>query len=160
MSDTNSPWVIRFATSEFGAELDRKLVRWVGHSLVGALFARVTHVGYNPPLLLTSTGARTGQSRRAVLPYFPAGDDIAIVGSRGGMPKDPNWAHNLRANPEATIHIARRARRVRVHLAVGDERAALWKPITEQAPIYLTYEERAAGHREIPVFVLKTVESN
>jgi deazaflavin-dependent oxidoreductase (nitroreductase family) len=157
MSDYNSPWVIRFATSKFGAELDRQLVRWVGHSLVGALFARATQVEYNPPLLLTSTGARSGLARRAVLPYFPAGDNIAIVGSRGGMPHDPNWAYNLRANPEATIHVKRRARRVRAHLAQGEERAALWKPITEQSPVYLTYERRAAGHREIPVFVLETL---
>jgi deazaflavin-dependent oxidoreductase (nitroreductase family) len=154
MSDHNSPLTVRFAMSPFGAELDRWLVRWIGHSLVGWLFARATNVEYNSPLLLTSTGARTGQARRAVLPYFPAGDHIAIVGSRGGMPSDPNWAHNLRANPSATIHVGRQARQVRAHLATGEERAALWKPITEQAPVYLTYEKRAAGHREIPVFVL------
>ena len=158
MSDYNSPWVIRFATSKFGEELDRKLVRWVGHSLVGALFAWATGVSYNPPLLLTSKGARTGLARRAVLPYFPAGEELAIVGSRGGMPSDPHWAHNLRANPEATIHVNRRARRVRSHLATGEERAALWRPITEQAPVYLTYEQRAAGHREIPVFVLEALD--
>ncbi|MBW2266974.1 MAG: nitroreductase family deazaflavin-dependent oxidoreductase [Deltaproteobacteria bacterium] len=157
MSDYNSPWVVRFASSAFGAELDRVLVRWIGHSLVNLLFSRATHVEYNPPLLLTSTGARTGQPRRAVLPYFPAGEHIAIVGSRGGMPSDPNWAHNLRAHPEATIHVNRRARRVRAQLATGEERAALWQSIAEQAPVYLTYEKRAAGHREIPVFVLKTI---
>ena len=157
MSDTNSPWVIRFATSAFGAELDRVLVRWVGHSLVNLLFSRATNVEYNPPLLLTSVGARTGQPRRAVLPYFSAGEHIAIVGSRGGMPNDPGWAHNLRANPEATIHVNRRARRIRAQLTTGEERAALWKPITEQAPVYLTYEMRAAGQREIPVFVLKAI---
>ncbi len=158
MSDHNAPWTVRFAMSPFGAELDRVLVRWIGHSLVGLMFARATNVEYNPPLLLTSIGARTHQPRRAVLPYFPAGEDIAIVGSRGGMPSDPNWAHNLRANPEATIHVNRRARRVRAQLATGEERAALWKPITERAPVYLTYEQRAAGHREIPVFVLKTID--
>ena len=158
MSDHNSPAVVRFATSAFGAELDRQLVRWTGHSLVNLLFARATGVEYNPPLLLTSTGARTGQPRRAVLPYFPAGDAIAIVGSRGGMPSDPHWAHNLRANPDATVHLARRRRKVRAQLTSGEERAALWKPITEQAPVYLTYEQRAAGHREIPVFLLRFVD--
>lgn len=158
MSDYNSPWVVRFAASAFGAELDRVLVRWTGHSLVNLLFSRATHVEYNPPLLLTSTGARSGELRRAVLPYFPAGPNVAIVGSRGGMPSDPHWAHNLRANPEATIHMARRVRRVRARLASGEERAALWAPITEQAPVYLTYEKRAAGHREIPVFVLETLD--
>lgn len=158
MSDHNSPAVIRFATSAFGAELDRKLVRYTGHSLVNLLFSRATRVAYNPPLLLTSTGARSGESRRAVLPYFPAGENIAIVGSRGGMPKDPHWAHNLRANPDAAVHIARRHRRVRARLTAGDERASLWRPITEQAPVYLTYEKRAAGHREIPVFLLEWLD--
>ena len=155
MSDYKSAAVIRFGTSAFGAELDRKLVRWTGHSLFNLLFSRATNVAYNAPLLLTSTGARTGQQRRAVLGYFPAGEHIAIVGSLGGMPRDPSWAHNLRAHPDARVHVSRRAHDVRARLAAGEERAALWKDITDRTPVFLEYEQRCAATREIPVFILE-----
>ena len=47
--------------------------------------------------------------RTVVLPYFSAGKGrVAIVGSRGGMPTDPHWALNLRADPNATIDPAYR----------------------------------------------------
>lgn len=151
----SSQRVIQFAVSPLGASLDRLTVRWTGWSLVNFLFSRATGQPYNAPLLLTATGAKTGRPRRVVLPFFPAGEEIAVVGSRGGMPRDPYWARNLRKNPDATIHIRRAARRVRARVAAGEERAALWKSITAQAPVYLDYERRAAQHREIPVFILE-----
>lgn len=148
-----SDWVVRFAVSPFGAALDVYAVRYTGHSLVSWLFAKTYGSPYNRPLLLESTGARTGKRRRAVLPWFPAGDAIAIVGSRGGMPRDPKWVHNLRANPEARIRIDRKLRRVRARIATGDERAKLWSEICQRAPVYVEYQKRATT-REIPVVVL------
>jgi len=147
--------VIQFAVSPLGATLDRQTVRWTGWSLVNFLFSQATGQPYNAPLLLTATGAKTGKPRRVVLPFFPAGLAIAVVGSRGGMPTDPFWARNLRRNPDATVHVRRAARRVHARLARGEERAGLWESITAQAPIYLDYERRAARHREIPVFILE-----
>ena len=147
--------VVRFAVSPFGAELDRKIVRWTGHSLINFLFSRTYGSPYNKPLLLESTGARSGKPRCAVLPYFEAGDAIAIVGSRGGMPIDPNWVHNLRKHPEASVRIDRKLRRVRARIASGDERAALWSDICARAPIYVVYQKRATT-REIPVVILES----
>lgn len=152
---SGSDRVVRFAVSPLGAWLDVQAVRFTGHSLVGWLFARTYGSPYNRPLLLESTGARTGKRRRAVLPFFPAGDAIAVVGSRGGMPWDPNWVHNLRAHPDAEILLDRRRRRVRARIANGDERARLWDEICERAPVYVAYQKRAKT-REIPVVVLET----
>jgi deazaflavin-dependent oxidoreductase (nitroreductase family) len=149
-----SELVVRVALSPFGAELDRVVVRWTGHSPVSWTFARAYGSPYNKPLLLTTTGRRSGKRRRAVLPFFPAGDAVAIVGSRGGMPHDPQWVLNLRAHPEVEIRIDRRVRRVRARIAAGDERAKLWAEITGLAPIYITYQQRATT-REIPVVVLE-----
>ena len=106
--------------------------------------------------VFTSPAPRTGKRRRAVLPYFPAGEAIAIVGSRGGMPQDPNWVHNLRANPDAAVRVDRKRRMVHARIATGDERASLWPEICAQAPIYRTYQERAKT-REIPVVVLDEI---
>lgn len=146
---------VRFAVTPFGAALDRFCVRWLGHSPVSVIFARSEGVDYNPPLLLTTTGRTSGRQRTVVLPYFAAGKGrIAIVGSRGGMPTDPHWALNLRADPNATVFVRRRSVAVEAKIASGSERELLWGSITTRSPVYLNYQKRAAGHREIPVFVL------
>lgn len=146
---------VRFAVTPFGAAFDRFCVRYVGESPVSMIFARSEGVDYNAPLLLTTRGRKTGEKRTVVLPFFAAGKGrIAIVGSRGGLPTDPHWARNLKADPAATIFLRRREIAVEAKVAEGDERARLWESITARSPVYLTYQKRADGHREIPVFVL------
>jgi deazaflavin-dependent oxidoreductase (nitroreductase family) len=150
---------VRLAVTPFGAALDRWSVRLLGESPVSWVFARSEGVEYNPPILLTTRGRRTGQDRTVVLPHFAASHvepgTIAVVGSRGGMPTDPFWARNLRAHPVARIWYERREIEVDVTLTEGAQREALWKTITERSPVYLTYQQRAEGHREIPVFLLR-----
>ena len=150
-----SQLAVQLAVTPFGAALDRWCVRFFGESPVSWVFARSEGVDYNPPILLTTVGRKTGKRRTVVLPHFRAPDGrIAVVGSRGGMPTDPHWARNLKARPEATIWYERRAIEVGVELLEGTARDPLWKSITTRSPVYLAYQERAAGHREIPVFVL------
>ena len=147
---------VRFALTPAGAAIDRFCVRQLGHSPVVWLFTRSDDAAYNRPLLLTTIGRKSGRPRPVVLPYFEIDEGrIAIVGSRGGMPTDPHWARNLRANPEARIHLHRRERAARAHLAQGEERSRLWEAIVERAPVYARYQERARVHREIPIFVLE-----
>ena len=150
-----SQLAVRLAVTPLGAALDRWCVRFFGESPVSWVFARSEGVDYNPPILLTTVGRKTGKRRTVVLPHFSAPDGrIAVVGSRGGMRTDPHWARNLKARPEATIWYDRRAIPVDVELLEGTARDPLWKSITTRSPVYLAYQERAAGHREIPVFVL------
>jgi deazaflavin-dependent oxidoreductase (nitroreductase family) len=114
---------------------------------------------YHRPLLLVTRGRKTGKERSAVLPWFDAGPGrVAIVGSRGGSPGDPHWAHNLRTDPEARVYSRRRRSKVRARLAQGGERTALWQAIVRLAPVYEAYQERARAHREIPVFVLERAD--
>lgn len=145
--------ITRFATTRLGMAVDRGCVRWLGHSIVGLLFSRLTHAAYNKPLLLTTVGAKTGRRRTVVLPFFTLGGQLAVVGSRGGMPTDPYWVRNLRVNPHAWIRINRTLQPVTAHVAVGAEREPLWAAITRQATVYLQYQQRAKT-REIPVVVL------
>jgi len=146
--------VVSFAVSPTGAAIDRHCVRWFGHSPVSLVFARASGQVYNVPLLLTTTGRKTGRPRSVVLPYFVSGDTVSVVGSRGGMPTDPHWVLNLRARGECKIRLSRQDASARARIAEGDERTRLWSEITARAPVYLEYEERARGHREIPVVVL------
>src|SRR6185295_11816027 len=118
--------VIRFAASDAGRAVDRFAVRWSGESVMNFMFSRLTKSAYNKPLLLTTVGAKTGQQRTVVLPFFEVDGKIVVVGSRGGMPTDPFWARNMKANPQIWIRIDRKRRDATAHLATGAEREHLW----------------------------------
>ena len=46
-------------------------------------------------LLLTTTGARSGQRRTTPLAYLSEGDRLMIFASKAGAPTNPDWYHNL-----------------------------------------------------------------
>ena len=62
------------------------------------------HQGANL-LLLTTTGAKSGEPRLAPLAYLPIDGKMLIVGAYAGADTDPAWVHNLRANPRAHIEV-------------------------------------------------------
>lgn len=103
---------------------------------------------------LTTTGRRTGQLRSVTLYAFADGEDLVVVGSLGGAPRDPWWAVNLRAEPRATVLIGREARVVRAREVDGAERDRLWLLVCEGFPLYRTYQRKT--ERVIPLFVLES----
>jgi len=145
--------LVDLVSNRVGLGLDRLLVRLTGYSFVTWVYNRASGVGYIHSLLLTTTGAKTGRTRRAVLPYHVDGERFVIVGSNGGAKRDPHWAVNLRTHLEAEIHVARRRRPIRAHIAAGEERERLWQAITKGRGPYAYYQKTAAP-REIPVVVL------
>src|SRR6202012_2455069 len=56
-------------------------------------------------LLLTTTGAKSGQRRLSPLAYFRIDGKLLIIGSFAGADVNPAWVHNLRANPSAQVEI-------------------------------------------------------
>ena len=62
----------------------------------------------HPLLLMTATGAKSGQPRRSILTYSRDGDDYIVAGTAGGAPTDPVWVNNVRVNPRVSIEIANR----------------------------------------------------
>src|SRR2546428_13770032 len=57
-------------------------------------------------LLLHHKGARTGTLRVNPLAYQALADGTwAIFASKGGAPTNPDWYHNLRANPDAVVEL-------------------------------------------------------
>ena len=105
-------------------------------------------------ILLTTTGRRTGVRRDVVLYAWPDGDSLVIVGSRGGSAVDPGWAHNLRANPRASVKIGREIRGMTAQeVGGGTERERLWSLVVAAFPLYATYQKRTK--RTIPLFVLE-----
>lgn len=106
-----------------------------------------------PSLLLTTTGARSGQRRTMPLLYFEDGESVVLIASNYGKPRHPAWYHNLRANPEATLFLRGREAAYIAREAVGEERERLWRKASALYPGYDAYQHRAGG-RQIPVMVL------
>jgi len=127
-----------------------------GHTAVyRATGGRIGHQfpGSPPMLLLDHVGAKSGQKRTTPLVYVKDGENLVLVASKGGNPKNPAWFYNLRANPETTVQVGAEKRRVRAHVANEEERARLWPKAVGTYGGYHDYQERT--EREIPLVVLE-----
>jgi deazaflavin-dependent oxidoreductase (nitroreductase family) len=104
-------------------------------------------------LLLTTTGAKSGNQRCIPLPYFRDGERILLVASFGGNRKNPAWIANITANP--AVHVQLRAKQwtARARISEGAERQRLWAGITDEFPRYGNYQSKT--ERLIPVVVLE-----
>ncbi len=110
-------------------------------------------VGRGPVLLLTTTGRKSGEARTAPVLYLADADRFVVINTNAGNAKTPAWSLNLRANPEAEVEVGRRRVKVRARLAVGEERADLWRRHMEQYEGWDFYESQL--DREVGVFVLE-----
>lgn len=108
-----------------------------------------------PMVLVTHRGARTGTERTTPLVYLADGEDVVIFASKAGAPTNPDWFHNLVANPDATIEVGTETVPVRARVAQGDERDQLFERQKAASPQFAEYEK--ATDRVIPVVVLERV---
>ncbi len=107
-----------------------------------------------PTLLLDHVGRKSGTQFTTPLLYLADGPRLVVVGSQGGLPKDPQWVANLRAHPDTTVHVrGERARPVRARVVDEAERAELWPRLVELYADFATYQ--ATTDRRIPVIVLE-----
>lgn len=106
-----------------------------------------------PILLLHHTGARTGKVRVNPLAYQADGDRFIVFASKGGAPTNPDWYHNLIANPEAAVEVGTETIRVRARVADPEERERLWSRQKKLMPGFAEYEKKTT--RQIPVIILE-----
>ncbi len=116
---------------------------------VGGYFANL------PLLLLTTIGAKSGQPRVAPLAYTTDGDRFVIFASKAGAPTNPDWYHNLLANPTATVEIGSERFQVRAAVAESQERERLYAEMAEQFPQFGEYQQKT--DRKIPVVTLERI---
>jgi F420H(2)-dependent quinone reductase len=105
-----------------------------------------------PILLLHHRGRKSGKDRVSPLIYIGDGDDLVVVGSKGGSHKHPSWLLNLREMAETTVELDGEKRRVKVRIASADERERLWPRAVEVYSPYAAYQRRT--EREIPLVIL------
>jgi len=102
-------------------------------------------------LLLTTTGAKSGRQRTAVVGYRPYRDDLAIIASDNGAPKAPQWFANLEKDPVATVEVGNEKFKVRTRVASPEERPEIAKLIEYLGP------QQKLTEREIPIVILERV---
>lgn len=106
-----------------------------------------------PLLLLHTTGARSGEARINPMMYLPDGDRLAVFASKGGAPTNPDWYHNLVANPDVEIEVGTERRPMRARVAEGEERDRLYEEQSKRYPQFAEYQK--GTDRTIPVVVLE-----
>ena len=107
-------------------------------------------------LLLHHTGAKSGKVRVNPLAYRKDGEAFVVFGSKGGAPTNPDWYHNLLANPAAVVEVGTETVKVRARRADPNERERLWTAQKRDAPGFADYERRTT--RQIPVVILEPVD--
>ncbi len=108
-----------------------------------------------PLLVLTSTGAKSGQPREIPLVYTMDGDLPVIIASKGGAPTNPDWYFNLKANPMATIEVGTETFQANVVEITGERRDRLYAQMVSERPDFGTYQSNTT--RVIPVFVVERI---
>ena len=106
-----------------------------------------------PLLLLTTTGAASGEARTTPLVYSRDGDRLVIIASYAGAPKHPAWFLNLRANPEVTIELGDETFAASASIPEGEERPRLFDQQAAAMPRFNEYQSKTS--RQIPVVVIE-----
>jgi deazaflavin-dependent oxidoreductase (nitroreductase family) len=109
--------------------------------------------GGRPLLLLTTTGAKSGQRRTTPMMYVPDGDRLIVIASNVGAPAHPAWYHNLVAHPDVNVEVGTETYEATAIVTTGEERHQLWTRIVESYPFFT--EHQAKTTRQIPLIALE-----
>lgn len=105
-------------------------------------------------LVLTTTGAKSGEPRTHPLVYTRDGDRYLIIASNDGAPTHPSWYHNLRAHLEVTVEVGPQQFRARaIPVAGGAERRRLYDQHAATNSGFKEYEKKT--DRVIPAILLE-----
>ncbi len=111
-----------------------------------------------PIIVMTSVGAKSGKLRKSPLMRVEHDGVYAVVASKGGSDDNPNWFHNLVANPHVELQDGAHRADYLARRVEGEERELWWARAVEVWPDYAEYQKKT--ERVIPVFVLEPIEAD
>ena len=111
-----------------------------------------------PIIVLTTMGAKTGKLRKTALMRVEHDGRYAVVASRGGAAKHPQWYFNLVANPHVELQDGATTRDYLAREVTGAEKRTWWDRSLKVWPAYAQYQRKTS--RQIPVFVLDPIEGD
>lgn len=107
-----------------------------------------------PVVMLTTTGARTGQARTMPVLALQEGERMVVIASNYGQRRNPAWYYNLRAYGHADVLVGGRSIAMTACELTGAERERYFQRGIDLNPGWAHYRSRAS-HREIPVIMLE-----
>lgn len=105
-----------------------------------------------PLLLLTTTGAKSGERRTTPMMYVPDGERLLVIASNAGAATHPDWYGNMLAHPQVTVEIGTETFDALATVTEGEERQRLWNRIVELYPFFADHQAKIS--RQIPVIEL------
>lgn len=106
-------------------------------------------------VLLTTTGARSGEPRTVPVMFRPSENGILVVASDNGSPRVPRWFRDLVANPAVHVEAPDAEYDARATVLDGEKRDNVWKRLTSELPMFLEQQQRAG--RELPLIEISRV---
>ncbi|GAB3002009.1 nitroreductase family deazaflavin-dependent oxidoreductase [Amycolatopsis acidiphila] len=106
-----------------------------------------------PVVILTMTGATSGQIRKTPVVRIERDGTYLAVASAGGAPNNPAWYHNLIAHRDVRLQDGARVYHLRAREVFGEEKTEAWTLAESRWPHFPEY--RAKTSREIPILLLE-----
>jgi deazaflavin-dependent oxidoreductase (nitroreductase family) len=119
--------------------------RQSGHKVAGSLDARNL-------LLLTTTGAKSGQRRTVPLNFDRVDGRLVVVASMAGADRNPPWFHNIKANPDVSVEMEGETFGATAVITSGEDRDRLFAGVVADQAVFGSYQRRTK--RVIPVVEL------
>jgi deazaflavin-dependent oxidoreductase (nitroreductase family) len=107
----------------------------------------------NELLLLTTTGAKSGEPRVSPLSCKRIAGKLLIIAGNGGADVNPAWVYNLRANPRAHVELGTESFDVTARELPPAERDDIIPKLTAEVTAFAEFQ--AKTRRVIPIFELQ-----
>lgn len=152
--------LLTLMTSGAGHILDKACVYCADFSFISWEASRLRGIPYQPSLLLTTTGRKSGRPRTVVLPYVRDGARYIVVGSNAGRAHNPQWVENARVNSACRIRVKKRDSAALASIPEGDARDALIDIVAHTRPHIHNYDAHAKRHGRRLELVVLTPEAS
>ncbi|MDA0166743.1 nitroreductase family deazaflavin-dependent oxidoreductase [Solirubrobacter ginsenosidimutans] len=103
-------------------------------------------------MLLTTTGAKSGQKRTVPLAFHHVDGRLVVVASMAGADRNPPWFHNIKADPRVKVEMDGETFDATAVITSGEDRDRLFAGVVAHQPSFGSYQLRTK--RLIPVVEL------
>ncbi|MFK0249656.1 nitroreductase/quinone reductase family protein [Amycolatopsis azurea] len=107
-------------------------------------------------ILLTTTGAKSGERRTNPLGYLEIDGKTVVVASNMGAPRNPGWYHNIRHDHRVTVETGVESYEAIAAVPPAVERDALFAKVVAEEPGFAEYQAKTT--RELPVVILHRID--
>ena len=107
-------------------------------------------------VILTITGAISGQTHHKPVCVREDGADLVVAGSAGGQARHPQWYRNLLAHPEITVeYLGETYPATTSTVTNSPDRDRLFHMLSEEITGLYGYQDRCRDSRQIPIIRIR-----